>query len=116
MSTLIAVTTASVPVAGRLRRRTSTGLAKLGVARLPGCSTMNPVGVIALCRSGGGLCEMSMGFNYPERDAEHWRRLEAEALTLAASMTDAEPRRVMHFIAAAYCRLAERAELRKPEK
>jgi hypothetical protein len=46
-------------------------------------------------------------------DAVRWRRLEAETLTVAASMTDLEPRRVMHSIAAAYRRLAERAELRK---
>jgi hypothetical protein len=32
-------------------------------------------------------------------DAERWRRLEIEALTLAAGMTDPEPRRVMHSIA-----------------
>jgi hypothetical protein len=49
-------------------------------------------------------------------DAERWRRLEAEALTVAASMTDLEPRRVMHSIAEAYRRLAERAELRKTYK
>jgi hypothetical protein len=46
-------------------------------------------------------------------DAERWRRLEAEALTVAASMTDLEPRRVMHSIAEAYRRLAERAEMHK---
>jgi hypothetical protein len=49
-------------------------------------------------------------------DAERWRRLEAEALTVAASMTDLEPRRVMQSIAAAYGRLADRAELRKIDK
>jgi hypothetical protein len=49
-------------------------------------------------------------------DAERWRRLEAEALTAAASMTDLKPRRVMHSIAAAYRRLAEREELRKTDK
>jgi hypothetical protein len=42
--------------------------------------------------------------------------LEAKALTVAASMTDLEPRRVMHSIAEAYRRLAERAELRKTDK
>jgi len=35
------------------------------------------------------------------RDIERWRRLEAEALTVAAGMTDPEPRRIMHSIAAA---------------
>jgi hypothetical protein len=59
---------------------------------------------------------MSRGFNDPERDAEHWRRLEAEALTLAAGMADPEPRRIMHFIAAGYRLLAERARLRKTAK
>ena len=49
-------------------------------------------------------------------DAERWRRLEAEALTVAAGMTDPEPRRIMHAIAAAYRRLADRAELRKTGK
>jgi hypothetical protein len=49
-------------------------------------------------------------------DSQRWRRLEAEALTVAASMTDLEPRRVMHSIAEAYRRLAERAELRKTYK
>ena len=49
-------------------------------------------------------------------DAERWRRLEAQALTAAASMTDLEPRRVMHSIAAAYRRLAERAEMHKTYK
>ncbi len=51
-----------------------------------------------------------------ERDTEHWRGLEAEALTLAAGMTDPEARRVLHFIAAGYRLLAERAELRKTNK
>jgi hypothetical protein len=46
-------------------------------------------------------------------DVGRWRRLEAEALTIAAGMTDPEPRRIMHSIAEAYRRLAERAELRK---
>lgn len=49
-------------------------------------------------------------------DVEGWRRLEAKALTVAASMTDPEPRRIMHSIAEAYRRLAERAELRKTGK
>jgi hypothetical protein len=51
-----------------------------------------------------------------ERDTKHWRGLEAEALTLAAGMSDPEARRVMHFIAAGYRLLAERAELRKTKK
>ena len=51
-----------------------------------------------------------------ERDTEHWRGLEAEALTLAAGMSDPEARRALHFIAAAYRRLAERAGLRKTAK
>jgi len=40
-------------------------------------------------------------------------RPQAEA---AAGMTDPDPRRIMHSIAAAYRRLAERAELRKAAK
>ena len=59
---------------------------------------------------------MSGDSNNPERDAEHWRRLEVEALTLAAGMTDPEPRRIMHFIAAGYRLLTQRAELRKTNK
>jgi len=55
-------------------------------------------------------------FDEAAGDAGRWRRLEAEALTVAASMTDPEPRRIMHSIAAAYRRLAERAELRKTGK
>ena len=51
-----------------------------------------------------------------ERDTEHWRGLEAEALALAVGMSDPKTRRVMHFIAAGYRRLAERAELRKTAK
>jgi hypothetical protein len=49
-------------------------------------------------------------------DAGRWRRLEIEALTLAASMKDPEPRRIMQSIAEAYRRLAERAELRDSRK
>ena len=52
---------------------------------------------------------MSRDSNDPERDAEHWRKLEAEALTLAVGMIDPEPRRIMRFIAAGYRLLAERA-------
>ena len=49
-------------------------------------------------------------------DAGRWRRLEGEALTVAASMKDAEPRRIMQSIAEAYRRLAERAEFRDRRK
>ena len=52
----------------------------------------------------------------PKRDAEHWRKLEAEARTIARAMTDPEPRRVMLFIAEGYKLLAERAELRNSPK
>jgi hypothetical protein len=51
-----------------------------------------------------------------ERDAEHWRRLEAEARTVAATMTDPKPRRIMLFIADGYKLLADRAEFRKTQK
>jgi plasmid stability protein len=47
-----------------------------------------------------------------ERDAKHWRRLEAEARLIALTMKDPERKRVMHFIAEGYKLLAERAELR----
>ena len=56
---------------------------------------------------------MQKRLDEPERDPENWRRLEGEALSIAASMTDPEPRRIMHAVAEAYRRLAERAELRK---
>jgi hypothetical protein len=51
-----------------------------------------------------------------ERDAEHWRRLEAEARLIALTMTDPERKRVMLFIAEGYKLLAERARLRNTEK
>jgi hypothetical protein len=51
-----------------------------------------------------------------ERDAAYWRRLEADVRTIAATMTDPEPRRIMVFIAEGYKLLADRAELRKTRK
>ncbi|MFZ0851272.1 MAG: hypothetical protein WAO08_18945 [Hyphomicrobiaceae bacterium] len=52
-----------------------------------------------------------------QRDAKHWRRLEAEARLIALTMTDPERQRVMYFIAEGYKLLAERAELRDtPER
>ena len=50
-----------------------------------------------------------------ERDAVHWRQLEAEARTIAATMTEPEPRRIMFFIAEGYKLLADRAEHRKTQ-
>jgi hypothetical protein len=47
-----------------------------------------------------------------QRDAEHWRRLEAEARLIALSMADPDRQRVMLFIAEGYKLLAQRAELR----
>jgi plasmid stability protein len=47
-----------------------------------------------------------------QRDAGHWRRLEAEARLIALTMSDPERKRVMLFIAEGYKLLAERAELR----
>jgi hypothetical protein len=47
-----------------------------------------------------------------QRDAQHWRRLEAEARLIALTMADPERKRVMLFIAAGYELLAQRAELR----
>jgi plasmid stability protein len=52
----------------------------------------------------------------PKRDAEHWRKLEAETRTIARTMTDPEARRIMLFIAEAYKLLADRAELRNIPK
>jgi hypothetical protein len=59
---------------------------------------------------------MSAGSPDSERDAEFWRRLETEARTVAAGMTDPEPRRIMLFIAEGYKLLADRSESRKPLK
>jgi hypothetical protein len=47
-----------------------------------------------------------------QRDAPHWRRLEAEARLIALTMADPERKRVMLFIAEGYKLLAQRAELR----
>jgi L,D-peptidoglycan transpeptidase YkuD (ErfK/YbiS/YcfS/YnhG family) len=44
------------------------------------------------------------------------RRLETEARSVAASLTNPEARRVMHFIAEGYKLLADRAEFRKTQK
>ena len=52
----------------------------------------------------------------PKRDAEHWRKLAAEARTIASTMTDPGPRRIMLFIAEGYKLLADRAELRNIPK
>jgi len=51
-----------------------------------------------------------------ERDAQFWRRLEMEARTVAANMTDPEPRRIMLFIAGGYKLIADRSEFRKTQK
>jgi len=48
-----------------------------------------------------------------QRDAQHWRRLEAEARLIALTMADSERKRVMLFIAEGYKLLAQRAELRE---
>jgi len=59
---------------------------------------------------------VSAGSPDSERDAQFWRRLETEARTIAASMTDPEPRRIMLFIAEGYKLLADRSELRKTQR
>ena len=51
-----------------------------------------------------------------QRDAEHWRRLEAESRLIGLTMSDPERKRVMLFIAEGYKLLAERAESRDTEK
>jgi hypothetical protein len=48
----------------------------------------------------------------PEHDAKRWRRLEAEARIIAFTMGNLESKRVTHFVADGYRRLAERAEER----
>jgi len=55
---------------------------------------------------------MSPGFANAQRDAQYWRRLEAEARIVASTMSDPEPKRIMLSIAEAYKRLGEFAELR----
>ena len=59
---------------------------------------------------------MSADASDAERNAEHWRKLEAEARSVASTMTDPEPQRIMLFIAEGYKLLAERAELRNTQK
>ena len=59
---------------------------------------------------------MSADATEPKRDAEYWRKLEAEARTVASTMTDPEPRRIMLFIAEGDKLLADRAELRNIPK
>lgn len=79
--------------------------------RLP--STGNPSHRKTFCLGlGGTYCAMSPNATHAER----WRKLEAEARTIASSMTDPEPRRIMLFIAEGYKLLAERAELRNTQK
>jgi hypothetical protein len=46
-------------------------------------------------------------------DAERWRALASEARDTALKITDAEARRALLFIAAAYERLARDAQKRK---
>jgi hypothetical protein len=60
-------------------------------------------------------CSRSMSPQLPDdqRDAQHWRRLEAEARLIALTMADPERKRVMLFIAEGYKLLAQRAELRE---
>jgi hypothetical protein len=59
---------------------------------------------------------MSADATDTNRDAEYWRRLETGARTIASTMTDPEPRRIMLFIAEGYKLLADRAELRNSQK
>jgi hypothetical protein len=56
---------------------------------------------------------MSADASDAERNAEHWRKLEAEA---RGTKTDPEPRRIMLFIAEGYKLLANRAGLRNVPK
>jgi len=70
----------------------------------------------ALAGEGDDLRAMSAEPNDSERDARFWRGLETEMRANAARMTDAEPRRIMLFIAESYKLLADRAEFRKTQK
>jgi len=49
----------------------------------------------------------------PADDAERWRALASEARNTAIQMTDAEAKRALLFIAAAYERLARGAQKRQ---
>jgi len=51
-----------------------------------------------------------------ERAAEHWRKLEAEARTIAAGMAAPEQKRIMLSIAEGYKLLAQRAEFPKTDQ
>ena len=59
---------------------------------------------------------MSAESNDAAVDVVRWRVLEAETRALAGSMTDAEPKRIMLFIAEGYKLLRQRAELRSAQK
>ena len=59
---------------------------------------------------------MSASFADAERNAQYWRRLEAEARRIASTMTDLGPKGVMLSIAEAYKRLAQHAEVRDPQR
>jgi hypothetical protein len=59
---------------------------------------------------------MSADSNDAEDEVARWRTLEAEARALASRMTDAEPKRIMLFIAEGYKRLRQHAELRSTQK
>jgi hypothetical protein len=49
-------------------------------------------------------------------DAQHWRDRAAEARFMARAMTDENSKQALLQVAAAYDRLAELAEARKPAK
>jgi len=51
-----------------------------------------------------------------EHNAERWRKLRAEALTIANTMNDPERKRLMLYFVDAYGRLAERVELSQSPK
>jgi hypothetical protein len=60
---------------------------------------------------------MPQRINSPGRDtAERWKALAADALVVANELIDPAARQIMFAIAAAYERLARRAEGRESEK
>ena len=55
-------------------------------------------------------------YNQHRFNSKHWRRLEAEARVIAASLGDPESKRVMLHVADGYKRIAECAELQTADR
>src|SRR5262245_27045175 len=89
-------------------RRPARLLAGLLALRNPGTRIQKD----AFWQRGRRQFAMASGFADAQRDAQDWRRLEAEARIVASTMSDAKPKWIMLSIAEAYKRLADFAELR----